>query len=158
MAGFLDRFRREIVHSLRREDAPQDTVDVDDKIALGVLLQTVAQADSKFLPEEKGQIRRVLKDYAQIPDTDIEYVLQAVERAERERIDLFTFTHEISQGLPYPLKKNIIENLFRVACVDGDLAHEEHEIIRKIAGLFHLDHRDFIDAKIKVKKEFGLGT
>ena len=56
------------------------------------------------------------------------------------------------------MKKNIVENLFRVACVDGELAYEEEEVIRKIAGLFLLDHKDFIDAKIKVKKEFGLDT
>jgi hypothetical protein len=30
------------------------------------------------------------------------------------------------------------------------------ETIRKISGLFHIAHKDFINAKIKIKKEFGL--
>jgi len=157
MAGFLDRFRRKIIPSVRKEHSQQDRVLVDDKIALGVLLRVVAQADSKFLPEEKDQIRHVLKDYARISDEDIDKVLGAVDRAEKESIDLFTFTHEISRDLSYALKKEIVEILFRVACIDHDLAHEEHEMIRKISGLLGLDHRDFIDAKLKVKKEFGLG-
>jgi hypothetical protein len=32
------------------------------------------------------------------------------------------------------------------------------ETIRKISGLFHLSHKDFIKAKIEAKKEFGLDT
>ena len=34
----------------------------------------------------------------------------------------------------------------------------EHEMIRKISGLLRIDHKDFIDIKIRVKKEFGLDT
>ena len=55
-------------------------------------------------------------------------------------------------------KINILENLFRIDCVDQDLDHEEHEMIRKISGLLQIDHKDFIDTKIRIKKEFGLDT
>ena len=91
-------------------------------------------------------------------EEDIPLVMSSVEQAAKESIDLYTFTHEVSAGLPYQKKKEIIESLFRVACVDKDLAHEEHETVRKISGLFGLDHKDFIDAKIKIKKEFGIET
>ena len=158
MAGFLDRFREQIVNSIRREAPVSPAARIDDKIALGVLLRMVAKADTKFLPAEKEQIRQVLQEYAGLEAEDLAVVLEAVRQAEHESIDLFAFTHEISQGLPYQRKREIIEILFRLACVDRDLAHEEYEIIRKISGLFGLDHRDFIDAKIKVKKEFGLDT
>jgi uncharacterized tellurite resistance protein B-like protein len=56
------------------------------------------------------------------------------------------------------MKISILENLFRVACSDKELDDKELETIRKIANLFRLSHRDFIKAKIKVKKEFGLDT
>jgi len=157
MVGFLDRFRREIDNTVRKESDQQQSVAVDDKIALGVLLQVVAQADEKFLPAEKEKIRDVLKDYAQIPAQDMDVILQAIDQAEKQSIDLFTFTHEVSQNLSYAMKKEIIEILFRVACVDHDLAHEENEMIRKISGLFRLEHKDFVDIKLKIKKECGLG-
>ena len=38
------------------------------------------------------------------------------------------------------------------------LDNSELEVIRKISGLFHVEHKDFIDAKIKIKKEFDLDT
>lgn len=157
MSGIFDQFRQKVIHSVWK-DLPQgmEKVNVDDKIALGVLLWVVAEADDKFLPEEQQAIQGVLQKYGGIPENQIPVVLKSIEKAAKERIDLHTFTQEVSQDLPYPLKMEIIENLFRVACADGELAHEEEEMIRKISGLFRLDHKDFIDAKIKVKKEFGL--
>ena len=159
MAGFLDTFRDKVLTSVWKDDADtKPPAQIDDKIALGVLLWVVAQADERFLPEEKEQIKEVLKSYAHVAETDMPYILSSIEQAERERIDLHTFTREVSQDLSYGVKTEIIEHLFRLACIDGDLAHEEHEEIRKIAGLFNVSHKDFIDAKIKVKKEFGMNT
>lgn len=51
-----------------------------------------------------------------------------------------------------------MENLFRVACADKDLDDSELEVVRKISGLFNVAHKDFIDTKIRIKKEFGLDT
>lgn len=158
MSGIFDQFRQKVIRSVWKEGQEESKeIAVDDKIALGVLLFEVAQADNKFLPEEKQKIKDVLKEYSGISDEDMPYVLESVEIASREKIDLHTFTHEISQDLPLDLKKNIIDNLFRIACVDGELAHEEEETIRKISGLFRLDHKDFIESKIKVKKRIWHG-
>jgi uncharacterized tellurite resistance protein B-like protein len=159
MAGFLDQFRNKVLSSVWKEPAAEEKkVALNDKIALGVLLWVVAQADDKFLPEEKGKIQDILRNYAGISEADMPVVLSSIEQAEKERIDLHTFTREVSQDLSYPTKVGIVELLFRLACVDGDLAHEEHEQIRQIAGLFQIDHKDFINAKIKVKKEAGMDT
>ncbi|MCK5215887.1 MAG: TerB family tellurite resistance protein [Candidatus Omnitrophica bacterium] len=159
MSGFLDQFRNKVLFSLRKDQARQEReVAVDDKIALGVLLWVVAQADDRFLPEEKEKIEDILRNYAKISEKDMPVILASIEQAEKERIDLHTFTREVSHGLSYPTKVEITELLFRLACVDGDLAHEEHEQIRQIAGLFQIDHKDFINAKIKVKKESGMDT
>jgi len=159
MPGFLDQFRKKVIHSVFKDSIEEkDDVILNDKIALGVLLWVVAEADDQFFPEEKEKIREVLRQYAKISDEELPVVFEATEVAAKEKIDLHTFTHEVSQDLPFEIKKEIIENLFRVACIDNDLAYVEEEMIRKISGLFRLDHKDFIDAKIKVKKEFGMDT
>ena len=159
MAGFLDRVRENVISSVWKEKTDESKVkDIDDKIALGVLLWIVAEADEKFLPEEREKIKEVLTMYSKIPEGDISTVLASIEEAAKERIDLYRFTHEVSENLPYDVKTSIVENLFRVACVDKDLDHKEHEAIRKISGLFQMAHKDFIDAKVKIKKELGLDT
>ena len=159
MSGFLDQFRKRVVYSAWKEDSvSSEPQNVDDKIALGVLLWVVAEADKKFLPEEEDKIRDVLSRYSKISTEDLPLVLASVQEASRERIDLYRFTHEVSQDLSRDIKIAIIDDLFRVACADKDLDDSELEIIRKISNLFNLSHKEFIDSKIRIKKEFGLDT
>ncbi len=156
MGGFLDNFRNKIISSVWK-DASEPRVDnIDDKLALGVLLWVVAEADGKFMPEEEEKIKGILKAYSKLSDKDILIVLSSIHQAAEERVDLHRFTKEVSANLDYAMRVKIVEELFRVACVDKDLDNNELEVIRKIAGLFHLTHKDFIAAKIKIKKECGL--
>ncbi len=157
MAGFLDKFRKKVVASVWKDKPDQRKItNIDDKIALGVLMRAVAEADDKFLPAEEEQIRKVLNSFSRIPPSEIPLVLAAVRQAAEERVDLQAFTRELKQDLPYEARKSIVEELFRIACADKELDSVETETIRKIAGLFHVSHKDFIDAKLKVKEEFGL--
>ncbi|MBU1864555.1 MAG: TerB family tellurite resistance protein [Candidatus Omnitrophica bacterium] len=159
MAGFLDQFRKKVISSVWKDKADETKVkDIDDKIALGVLLWVIAETDETFLPEEEEKIKEVLIAQSNISNEDIPTVLASIKEAARERIDLYRFTHEISKDLSCDIKISIIENLFRVACVDKDLDNNEIETIRKISGLLMVVHKDFISAKIKIKKEFGFDT
>ncbi len=158
MAGFLDKFRNNVVSSVWKDkrDEPK-VIDIDDKIALGVLLWVVAEADEKFLAKEDEKIKEILTtSHSKISEEEVETVLASIKEAARERIDLHRFTREVSNDLPYEVRISIIETLFRVACCDEELDHKEMETIRKISGLFHIAHKDFINAKISIKKEFGL--
>ncbi|MFH1768934.1 MAG: TerB family tellurite resistance protein, partial [Candidatus Omnitrophota bacterium] len=139
MAGFFDAFRKTVVSSVWEDpvNTPSNEV-VDDKIALGVLLWVVAEADEQFLPQEEEKIKDVLKRYSNIQDKDIEVILASVERAAKDRIDLYQFTSEISDNLPYKFKLSIIKDLFRVAFSDNQLDDRELETIRKISGLLHV--------------------
>jgi len=159
MIGILKNIRDKVLNAEQVDEGSEgQDRHSDNLIALGVLLWEVAQADKKFLPEEQEKMKSVLNSYSEISDKDFPIVLRAIKVASLQKIDLYSFTHEVSTGLPREAKIAIIENLFRVACIDNDLDHEEHEMIRKITGLFRLDHTEFITAKVKVKKEFGLDT
>ena len=162
--GVFDSFRQKIISAIspqEQEDSEsksQTKDTVDNLISLGVLLWEVAQADDKFLPEEEAKIGEVLNTYGHVTKEDMPIVLRAIKEASIARIDLHTFTKEVGQDLAFDVKIGILENLFRVACIDQDLDNEEHEMIRKISGLLRIEHKDFIDIKIRIKKEFGLDT
>jgi len=163
VTGFFDNFRQRVMLAVSPQEqenpeTSQNKASVDNLISLGVLLWAVAQADDKFLPEEEAEIGEVLKAYGHVTIEDLPIVLRAIEEASIERVDLHAFTKEVGQGLAFDTKIDIVENLFRVACIDRDLDNEEYEMIRKISGLLGVDHRDFIDIKIRIKKEFGLDT
>ncbi|MCP4652480.1 MAG: TerB family tellurite resistance protein [Candidatus Omnitrophica bacterium] len=146
MGNFLDQFKQ-------KEPSVSKG---DDKIALGVLLWILAEADGKILSQEYDKIKEIL--IKQMANRDVEVVMEAIKEAARQRVDIYQFTSEVSEKVSYLEKIEIIENLFRIGCVDSDLDDSEIETIRKISGLFHVAHKDFIEAKIRVKKEFGLDT
>ena len=130
MAGFLDKFREKVVASVWKDKPDeQKTVDIDDKIALGVLMWAVAEADSKFLPEEEEMIKKVLNSFSNIPPADIPLVLASIQQAAKERVDLHAFTRELKDDLPYDARKSIVEELFRVAYADKELDSAETETI-----------------------------
>ncbi len=158
MPDFLDKFRNKVITSVWKKPQDSKVKNIDDRIALGVLLWAVAEADNKFLPQEKAQIKQILISYSKIPPDEVDLVLTAVNQANEERIDIYKFSHKVSENLAYPAKLAIIEDLFRVGCADRDLDEREVEQIREIAGLFNISHKDFIDAKVKVKKEFGISS
>lgn len=118
----------------------------------------MAEADDKFIAEEREAALDALKKHGGLTDEDLPIVLKAIEQAAKERIEIYSFAREAAGDLDDDTKKALIEDLFRVACVDGDLAVAEHEQIRQIAQIFHVEHRDFIAAKIKAKKEAGMKT
>jgi len=156
MSGFLEQLRAKVAAAVISHDGDAEPPSLDDNIALGVLLWEVAQADRKYLPEESSQIEQIVRRYGGVSDEDIPVVMASIETAARDSIDLYQFTRDVTQELSYTDRAAIVRQLFRVACSDGELAHEEEETIRKLSGLCGVDHADFIAAKVAVKKECGL--
>jgi len=155
MKKIFTQFKEKVLSSGEQVESKSDT---EKMIALGVLLWAVAQADEVFLPKETGKIKEVLVKHHKISDEDMSIVLQSIDVAHKERIDMHAFTSEVSHELERADRIEIIEDLFRVACIDQDLDEKEHGMIRLISSLFRLDHKEFINSKVKVKKEFGMDT
>jgi len=159
MLGIFKQLKEKILPEMQTKNLEEGRVKcLNNLIALGVLLWVVAESDEHFLPDEKEKIREILKTHSDVSDEDMPIVIRAIEEASINRIDLYSFTQEASGDMDIPCKISLVEDLFRVACADRDLNEKEHEMIRKIANLFRLDHKDFIEAKIKVKRECGMET
>ncbi len=158
MGGLLDRLRGLVAPAAPRgyRTAPAVTTTKDDKIALGGLLGIVAEADGRFLAEEKALIEQVLRGHADVDAADLAVVMASVEQAAEERIDLYQFTREVAQDLTPPERAEIVRQLYRVGCADGTLDHAEVEAINQISGLLRVPHRDMIDAKLTAKREFAI--
>jgi uncharacterized tellurite resistance protein B-like protein len=156
MTGLLEKLRALVLPPM--SSPPKDArarAAADEQIALGVLLWAVAEADGRFHDEELAQIREILARHG-VAEADLAVVMASVEQAARARIDLYAFAREVADGLGAPRRVEIVTQLYRVACADGDLAHTEIEIIRQISRLLRVPHDDFIAAKIAVKAEFGV--
>lgn len=87
-----------------------------------------------------------------LDETTLNNLTATAEASIREAHDFHQFTQLINQHYDYDDKKLLIEDLWRVAFADGRLDKYEEHFIRRIAGLLHIAHTDFIQAKIRVKQ------
>ena len=73
------------------------------------------------------------------------------EDAIEDAHDLYQFTRLMNEHYDYAGRKQLVTQLWRVAYADGRVDKFEEHIIRRIAGLLHVDNRDFIQAKITAR-------
>lgn len=124
-------------------------------LALTVLLLEAAYADGECSREELDHLAETLVRDFGVSRTDIETLLDDGDRRHREYVDLFQYTRFINDHFPEDQKIKILESVWQIILLDGDLeAHEDH-FVHKLANLFNLGHSDLIEAKARARKRLS---
>ena len=77
-----------------------------------------------------------------------------VELAEAEAddsIDHYQFTSLIKTGFSQEQKQKVVEYLWAVAFADENADKHEEYLVRKIANLIGVSHKEFIKAKLRAR-------
>lgn len=169
MPGLLSRFIKSSALRANREHLTEKPIklppslaslepsrrqDMERLVILGVLLNRVAYADEKISEEEERCIERILCARGASRD-EAALVTAASREAADKRPDIQGFTREVNKK-PYEERIRVVELLFEVALADSDLAPIELAAVRQVAGLLWVSHKDFIEAKLRVKKTLKL--
>ena len=134
-------------------DAPDDEPQDDNAIVLAAvsLMLEVARSDSGGEQVEHAVIRNILTTEFDVDSGLIDSLLTAgIEKVE-DATDLFQFTQLINQRYSHAQKEDVVYAMWRVALADGKVQAIEDHIIRRVAGLIHVAHGDFIRLKLKAR-------
>ncbi len=127
------------------------------RLAAAALLFEIVRADAEIKEEERTVVRAAIQGTFGLDQEEAEELMRLAEEEARDATSLYEFTHLIDKAFSPEQKKRVVELLWLVAFADGEKhAHEEH-LVRKIAGLLHVPHPDFISAKIRARAESGTG-
>ena len=152
MDRIRDFFRRAIAPAARTEDERGEHA---LRLAAAALLFEVARADGQVKAEERTVMRAAVQGTFGLSAEETRELVEMAEEESRGASSLYEFTHVVDEAFPPEHKKRIVELLWLVAFADADKdAHEEH-LVRKVAGLLHVPHPDFIDAKITARRRAG---
>jgi uncharacterized tellurite resistance protein B-like protein len=124
-------------------------------LAAAVLLFEVVRADADVTDEERTVMRAGIQSTFDISGPEAEELMQLGERESRSATSIFPFTSLIDRAFSPVQKKRIVELLWLVTFADTGKDAEEEYAVRKIAGLLHVPHPDFIDAKIRARAATG---
>jgi uncharacterized tellurite resistance protein B-like protein len=144
----IDMFARLL--SLFEKTGPKEPQHTDVSAlqrAAAVLLVIAARLDGHMAPDERTSVVRLLRTRLGVGDAQA-LVVEADEEAAAST-DFYQVTRIIKDRLEPDQRAAIIEMLWEVACADGEV-HDEANLIRRVAGLLHVEDRDAGEARRRV--------
>ena len=121
------------------------------KVAAAALLFEIVRADATVRDEELAVMRASLQSAFDLSREETEELVRLAEHQSKSAASLYEFTSLVDAGLDAAQKKRVVELLWLVAFADGAKDAQEEHLVRKIAGLLHVPHPDFIDAKRRAR-------
>lgn len=119
-------------------------------LACAALLVEVAESDYHRSPDERDELLASLHKLFGIDQQEASTLLELAEQEHAQSTDYFQFTSLINRSYTPEQKIRIVEALWRVAFADNELHSYEEHVIRRMADLIHVSHKDFIAAKHRV--------
>jgi uncharacterized tellurite resistance protein B-like protein len=153
----VDEFlRNKILFKLhRRTDTSQITPDMHRLALLGGLMGIVAHADHDIHERELVEIRNQLEARGRFDDDAMEVLLAIIHEESVRGLDRHRLIAEYTNATTLQDRVELLDLLFGVAAADGGLTHNELEELRAISSALHLSHKQYINAKLRTKKEEG---
>lgn len=121
------------------------------QVATSAMLIEMARADFEIQPQELAAIARAVQTTFGISAGETEELLRLAEEEVSQATDYYQFTSLINRSFSPEEKVRVVELMWRVAFVDGKSDKYEDHLVRKIAGLLHVSHKDFIAAKHRAR-------
>lgn len=122
----------------------------DVQIAAAVLLLEMEHADNEHDPQERAEIALQLKNYFELDDDEVNTLITAAEPQAEEAVSLHRFLQALNERMSHAQRRSVLEMLWRVAYADQNLDTLEEGLLREIAELLNLPHREFIKSKLSV--------
>lgn len=127
------------------------------KLATAALLIEMMMQDGEAREAEKQAIRKALRKKFQLSDSETSSLCALAEQEVKDATDYHQFTSLISRNFTQLQKIKVIENLWLIAYTDAHLDMYEEHMVRRIADLIYVSHKDYLQAKHRVKQQLGIG-
>lgn len=83
----------------------------------------------------------------QVTREEAEEILQDALAHAEDATSLYEFTGQINDHLDQEQKQALLESIWHVALADGRVDKYEEHLIRRMADLLHLNHREYMQAR-----------
>lgn len=122
------------------------------KLATAALLIEMMQQDGKTTDNEIEAVKTALQRKFELTPEETEQLFELAREETRQAADFFQFTRLINDHFPADRKIKVVEYLWSIAYADNHLdSHEEH-MIRRIADLLYVSHKDMMKTKHKIQE------
>jgi len=134
-------------------DKAMSSMDKEDliRMAAAVLFVEVMHADHQVDKRERQFVKHALLESFSLSKQDAEELLQQAEDRVKDVTSLHEFTSLLHSRLSNEEKVMLIEQIWRIILADGYVDKYEEHLVRRIAELLYVTHRDYIRAKLSAQ-------
>ncbi len=146
MRGSIKTF----ISKLVQEPGSRNSVEYEVRLAIAALLVRVATVDSEMSQVKRARLQGILKSRFGLDDLSAVGLIDHAVAAERRAIDLYQFTRQINAALDDEGRRRIIEMMWELIYVDGNVNGFEANIIWRTADLLGVSCRRRVEIRQQV--------
>ena len=138
------------------QTSPESSDEISEhslQLATAALMIEMMRADAEISDEEQNAITDTIMSKFVLSAEETDTLLKLAEEEISNSTGYFEFTSLINKGYTYDQKIKVVEHLWDVAFSDSVLDKYEEHMVRKIADLIHVSHKDFIEAKLRIRNK-----
>jgi uncharacterized tellurite resistance protein B-like protein len=144
---------KNLISGLVEDARLQKFEDTDCRLATAALLMHVATVNSEMSEARRQKLHAVLKSRFGLDDLTTIQLIQDAAAAERNAVDLYHFTRQLSDVLDNEGRQRIVKMMWQVIYVDERVSEFESNIIWRTADLLGVSSRQRIELRQRVAVE-----
>lgn len=122
------------------------------QVATAALLLEMMRMDHEATAAEAETICAVLTQQFGLQKNELDALVALAGEEAAQATDYFQFTSLINKAASPELKRQLMENLWRVALADGQVDVHENHLLRKIADLLYVPNSEYLAAKQRAQR------
>ncbi len=150
MLSKLQKFFDQYLGDNTKEETP---IEHRLQLASAALMVEMIHVDEQITAEEEKKLQQLLKQRFELDSTEIEALIDLAHNEKHKATDYYAFTSLLNEHYTQQQKIKLVEDLWQLAYADNELDKYEEHLLRRLAELLHVPHRDFIRTKHKILKE-----
>lgn len=116
--------------------------------AAAALMLEMAVADDGGDDAELEIVHQAVRRTFGLEATELDELLDQARQAKHRSVSLYEFTRQLRTGLAPDQRAELVGWLWRVAYADERLGMHEEHLVRRVADLLAVPHREFIRRKL----------
>jgi uncharacterized tellurite resistance protein B-like protein len=120
------------------------------RMAGAILMIEVACADFQITESERAQLTERLRERFDVPDQVLEQLIDEAMQQHDMAVSLHEHIALINRHYGAAEKRQLMHDLWSMAYADGELHYYEEGVIRRLADLLYVPHKDFLQTKYEV--------
>ena len=117
------------------------------QMAAAVLFVEVMEADHEVHEKERNVVLKAIRATFDMDEAEALELMQKAESYAQQTASLHQFISILNEELSEEEKINLLVQIWHIVYADDELDKYEEHLVRRIAELLYIRHKDFIRAK-----------